>query len=145
MGQEKLARLRSEISPQFCSRWWALTPSSCRRRGALERCHGALALSWLALLCGNHTEPGFSFKASVLFTHGLPVPSLSPFLPTLLQHQGALSLSLFFFLSMPVTYRKFLGWGSNPHYSSDQSHSSDNTGSLTHRATRELPNTRALS
>ena len=33
---------------------------------------------------------------------------------------------------------KFLGQGSNLHYCSDQSHSSDNTRDLTHSATREL-------
>ena len=34
--------------------------------------------------------------------------------------------------------QKFLGQGLNQHYSSDQSHSSDKVGSLTHWATREL-------
>ena len=34
---------------------------------------------------------------------------------------------------------KFQGQGSNLHHHSDTSHSSDNTGSLTHWATRELP------
>ena len=35
--------------------------------------------------------------------------------------------------------RKFPGQGLNPHHSSDLSHKSDNTGSLTCCATRELP------
>ena len=34
--------------------------------------------------------------------------------------------------------QKFPGQGSNSHHSSNQSHSSGNPGSLTHRATREL-------
>lgn len=37
-----------------------------------------------------------------------------------------------------VAYRSFLSQGPNPCYSSNQSHSSDNTGSLTSWATRKL-------
>ena len=46
---------------------------------------------------------------------------------------------LFFFLFYHgLSMWRFLGWGLTPHHSSNQSHSSDTTRSLTHWATREF-------
>ena len=44
----------------------------------------------------------------------------------------------FFFFGHTHDMWKFLGWALNPFHSSDLSHSSHNTGPLTHWATREL-------
>ena len=49
------------------------------------------------------------------------------------------SFSFFFFFVFVSSMKKFLGQESNMRHSSDPSHSSDNTKSLTHWATRELP------
>ena len=49
------------------------------------------------------------------------------------------TLPFFFFFDYTHDMRKFPGQGSNLHNSSDLSHSSDNPGSLTCSATRELP------
>ena len=43
----------------------------------------------------------------------------------------------FFFLAAPVSCESSQGQGSNPSHDSNHSHSSDNTGALTHWATRE--------
>ena len=58
---------------------------------------------------------------------------------------GELPKSLFFAFfggggfGYVLSMQKFWGQGSNLSYSSNQSHSGDNTGSLTHWATKELP------
>ena len=45
----------------------------------------------------------------------------------------------FFFFGFTLMIGEFPGQGSNPDHSIDPSHSSDNAGSLTYCATRELP------
>ena len=61
----------------------------------------------------------------------------------LLCETNAVSISLrlgFSFVCFGYTYsmQKFSGQGLNPYYSSDPSHSNDNTRFLTHWTTREL-------
>lgn len=59
--------------------------------------------------------------------------------PTSLVHAASQDALLFFFLPSAHGMRNFPGQGTSPYHSSGLSCCSDNTGSLTHRATWELP------
>ena len=78
-----------------------------------------------------------TLKQNVNFTF---LKNLCLFSTVTLEDSTNITFLSFFFFGHIHGIQKFLGQGSNPGHSSNLSHSSDNTGSLTQCATREFPN-----
>ena len=99
---------------------------------------------WSLFATASATTPATNLlKGPATQAACLSLSSRMPSYITTFNFAQSVTLFFFFFLwggGQAHGTRRFPGQGSNPNHSSDLSHSSDNAGSLTHRATRELPN-----
>ena len=119
--------------------------------GTLHRTRSSLSGLWNTLPSVTSTLPPFPqmrktltyyLKGTQAGTRRLEyicLVNISSFL-NLPDSLGECSIFNNFFFPCTPGMQKSLDQGSNPCHSSNQSHSSDHTGSLTHWATRELPN-----